>query len=353
MPGASHFLYGLAFILPLMLFAREKVNSKAAIIFVLNNLCGPDSYWPFAFIPLNGHSLLGYPIWAVLLAFFYSYLSRFSLQRTRGRFWLQDDGHNEVGWTNAYLLCVAGGICHFFIDMIGHLELDFPLVQEIYIPWESIQGWGAAYAHVFTPLVVIGYAFQIAGALLTIHVLTKDTKNQYVFFAVFAGAIVLTTLIVGGFAFGELEVTMVFLIGVFFFTPFTLVAWVFKRLHDHPEVPQPSRFSVQQKLRIVFCMLIGLGLLLLVASIVGGIYANQIGDYFGIGGLIVQIGAVAVGIASLVWLIFTFLMIVKRSEKARQVVSGICLLVFVAILPPVLALILNEKEVIAEFSATK
>ena len=74
MPGLGHLFFGLFLIIPILFIAKNQLNYKIAIIFVLTNWIGPDSFWPWnAIIPIDFHPLLGYIILAIPLALFYSY----------------------------------------------------------------------------------------------------------------------------------------------------------------------------------------------------------------------------------------------------------------------------------------
>ena len=46
-----------------------------AFIFILNNWIGPDSYWPYGYLPFDGHAILGFLFWAIPLSLFYAYLT--------------------------------------------------------------------------------------------------------------------------------------------------------------------------------------------------------------------------------------------------------------------------------------
>ena len=65
MPGIAHLVFGLFIVIPIFYVARDKFSSKVALIFVLNNWIGPDSYWAWRFIPINAESIYGYLIWII------------------------------------------------------------------------------------------------------------------------------------------------------------------------------------------------------------------------------------------------------------------------------------------------
>ncbi|MFX0136358.1 MAG: hypothetical protein ACFFDN_22140, partial [Candidatus Hodarchaeota archaeon] len=179
MPGIAHLLFGLFLVIPIMYIAKDRLNWKVAFIFVLNNWNGPDSFWPYGFIPFDMHAIISYVIWCIPLALYYSYLSRFSFRRKGNFFEVVDDGRREVKWRNAYILCIAGGISHTFIDTLFHLGMDIHIFQDWHIPFESVLWFGVSTLKISEGLIILGYVIMTIVSLFIIYFLNRDLKDIF------------------------------------------------------------------------------------------------------------------------------------------------------------------------------
>ena len=115
MPNIGHIVFGLAFIIPIMYYTKNKFNYKVAFIFLANNFIGPDAATVFGVMGLEFHNVIGFLLFAIPLALFYTYFSRYSLVKSDKFLRLQDDGIREINWMNAYCITVAGGLTHFLL----------------------------------------------------------------------------------------------------------------------------------------------------------------------------------------------------------------------------------------------
>jgi hypothetical protein len=353
MPSFSHFVFGFALMIPIIFMAKDRVGYKAIAIFILNNYIGPDSYWVFSFIPVYGHSALGFLVWAIPLAVFYRYLTRFSVKRDNKWFRFVDDGAKEITFRNAYLLTIAGGLCHFFIDMIGHTELDFSLIPGSTLTLVEAQLWGAAYYHNYTPLIVLGFAIQIFFTFVILYFLRQEIKSQFKFMLSMIGIVLVFIAVLGGDAFGELEVSTLLIIGVYFLIPMTLCGLVFRDMMAHPVKITQTRLTPQQKFRIASGVMIGFGILLIVASIVAILESDVLGALFDFDGdLIASIAQFAIFLAIFLTIIAVG-MAVWKVNFCRRILMGLCFVMAPIIFPLSIYLILSENEVEQMFTQSK
>ncbi|MCG3220123.1 MAG: hypothetical protein H7641_01980 [Candidatus Heimdallarchaeota archaeon] len=137
----GHFIVGLSIVIPIYYFNREKFSHKIAAIFVLCNWLGPDSVqayfflkWDFGYFEWDFHYLIPFIIWGGILAFFYSYVSRFSVVRTKRFFRIKDDKNKTLNWGNAYLLVLFGGIIHTITDTLSRNNLKIKFMETIFEP---------------------------------------------------------------------------------------------------------------------------------------------------------------------------------------------------------------------------
>jgi hypothetical protein len=355
MPSIGHILFGITLTIPIMLIARDRMNYKAVLIFLMNNYFGPDSFYPFIFLPINGHTLLGYVAWAAFLALLYSYISRFSISRDKWRFYIHDDGRIEVPYRQAYMLCLAGGICHFFVDMIGHHGYQFYLSQWFTLNLDQVQAWGDAYYHNIGAAAAFGYLFILLVVLLLFQVLQQDSKKQYLFILCVWGTVVLVMLIFGGITFAELEISMTFIISLYFLLPMTLLYAALAQVYEYNqkylknEISSPVRkVNAAQILKIVIGILLVLAIGLFIAGIVVLGLADAISERYGYDRNLFHYGAIAGMVLAGILVVVSILVALKK-EIGRQIVIGICFLSYITVVTLVIAFALCEKDVKAMF----
>ncbi|GAB4320598.1 MAG: hypothetical protein Kow0069_24630 [Promethearchaeota archaeon] len=356
MPGISHVVYGLATLLPLVFVARDRLDAKAAAVYVFNNWIGPDSFWPYSVLPFPGHSILGFVAWAVPLAWIYQYLSRFSLHR-RGRwFELRDDGEPYLEWRHAYALTVAGGFSHFFVDAIGHHGYLVHLWEGLSPSFDEVQAWGDAYYHVTGAVSLVGYLVQLGACFLTLHYAARKPKDFVAFLASLVGATLLVVATLGGEAFGELEISTQFLVGTFFIVPFTLLGWALGDLARRgPDKKGGADAGVKLRMHLGGDAgrrkLVGIGALfgslsgaLVLLSTLGWFRAGAVADEFGVEATLVRAGAAGVGVLSGLLLVGAFAMAGMRADWGRKLVARLSCALAAFAFPLVLGLALCTDE---------
>lgn len=286
MPGIAHLIFGLFIVVPIMYIAKDRFNYKIAIIFVLNNWIGPDSYWPYRFIPLEMHAIISFVLWCIPLALFYSYLSRFSFKRKGHFFEIIDDGKREVKWRNAYLLCIAGGISHTLIDSLFHLEQSINIFQDYGFPLQSVLWFGISPIKGLDTLIILGYVSMISVSLLIIYFLGKNLKNILTFLFSTIGLVFLSFFTLGGAVFGnELEISAILFMGIFIFVPLCLLAYVANDLNEHPvkELETPP-MAIESNLKLVALISLIICITFIILSIIGIISPDFFLKLFDIGG---------------------------------------------------------------------
>jgi hypothetical protein len=350
MPSFSHILFGFVLVLPVLLLARDRMNYKALLIFILNNYFGPDGTYAFIFLPLNGHTLVGFAVYALIFAFMYSYFSKFSISRDGWRFSIHDDGKIEVPYKQAYMLCLAGGICHFTIDMIGHKGFKTYFFQWYDLnlsAFHHLELWGVDYYHNIGALAAVGYIYIMLVILLLFQVIQKEPKTQYKF----AGGIILTTIVLmlvsRGLFFAETEITTPLVILVYFLLPFTLLYGALQQLYEMKtkgiEIPAKE---VEPKLilKLIIGLLTILCLTLLIAGIIVNGMATEIGTQFGYDPALFFVGSIAAMILSGILALIT-ISLALRKEFARKLIVTIGIMGYAIVIPLLLAFALSETKV--------
>ncbi len=128
MPSIAHLFLGGMIGYALYLISDKRFSKYHVMILFLANYLGPDIGWVLGIGDFT-HSYAGYLVFAFLLAFFYSYFTRFSPDFKRRL--LVDSGSNRVPYASAYFLACAGGIMHVYLDGVINHQGDFHLFPAI------------------------------------------------------------------------------------------------------------------------------------------------------------------------------------------------------------------------------
>jgi hypothetical protein len=353
-----------------MYYTKGKFNYKVAFIFLANQIYGPDIV--FLFIETPFHSILGFAIYAIPLAFVFSYASRFSLIKSEGKFPLkfEDGGTSEINWRNAYLLIMAGTLSHFFIDQFFHFEQTMSIwsMPTISITYDQMLSWGGAPYHVFSPLMVIGEAIVIIMILLSIYYFRKGSKDTFKAFLT-ASLFTLVVMILGGVEIGgltainggERELAVLCVCTIYILIPLFLLMYVARDVQDNPieELDKP-KFERERLLKIVPVIGIIVGVFLVLYGVIAVTLASDLttlikgalgnppefsendtiigltflGFYYGIIALLLIIGSIGV---------------LFRNNICRYIAIASSLYFFMLGFPLAIALFLCEKDVKAQF----
>jgi hypothetical protein len=352
MPGIAHLVFGLFIAIPIMFMLKDKLNYKVAVIFVLNNWMGPDSYWPYRYIPFDMHALIGFAIWAIPLSLYYSYLSRFSFKRSNHFFTIVDDGKRDVKWRNAYFLCIAGGICHTLIDAFFHFDIhtligsqSFDFLEGWQITFKNFLGLGVSLIISADALIVLGYIIMLTISLLIIYFFKKEIKDILVFLFTIIGLVFLSIFTLGLQVFGEEgEGGAIIFSCLFVFVPLMLFAYVAKDVQQNPTNFSEKSVNSTFKLHFIAVITCILGVLFFLLGLSGMIAPDLVKELlnlsnnilFGIG-LAVTILA-SIGIIGGIGLFF-------RIPLCRYFAIFLSILLLIFVFPFAIALTLCQKDV--------
>jgi hypothetical protein len=225
---------------------KVRNKEKIAFIFLANNIFGPDILH-LLFIPYF-HNILGYAILAIPLSLVFSYSSRFSLIKSDGTFPLKfaDESIREVNWKNTYLISVAGGISHFFIDQFYHFEKEMHIWYGIDITHDEMLAWGGTAYHVIDPLMIIGSMIVVASILLSLYYFRKgykETFKWFLFFTILSIVLMfgLSTAVYGG----EREFGVMVHGTVYVLIPLFLLMYAARDIIDNP-IKSPDKPKIDR-----------------------------------------------------------------------------------------------------------
>ncbi|NVM29459.1 MAG: hypothetical protein HWN65_11520 [Candidatus Helarchaeota archaeon] len=356
MPGITHLLFGLMIVIPIMYMAKEKFSYKVAGIFVLNCWIGPDFQWAYRWITPGvtwPHSLFGFMIWAIPLALFYSYLSRFSFDRTNRFFTIVDDGKRDVSLKNTYLLCLAGGIFHHFIDLLFNGEpYEFHLWDGWDLSLTEINTWGELSYGLPNVLTIVGFILLVAISLFIIYYLRKEVKDALLFLFVVMSLVILIYFTLGFEAFGtEREFGAMLCLFCFIFLPLMTLGYVAINVNKNPTQPSPPLINKKLALNMIIAItlvvnvaILGLGLIGMFAPEIPSVLIDLPNEVFFILGILV-ISLAAIGIVGAIGLIL-------RKNFGRNLVIFFCILLWLFIYPFAIVLFLCRDDIKEMFNKT-
>ena len=277
------------------------------------------------------------------------YLSRFSIFISKKGLSITDDGSPEFSYRNAYLLVLAGGLSHFFIDMIGHKELEMNFWYGISIDIQRIHSWGDSYYHIYTAWIILGFTIIIFCSLAALSILRLEMKDILTVIVSLIAITAITSIFPGGLIWGELELSMMVIITIFFFIPLSLLGYTLKDISEKPSKPSVSRVSAEKKMIFLYFINIFLGAIITAASIFALVEYEALGNLFDFNGEYIRIlGSIVVFVGAFI-LILSILLPITKNNTIRRILMYIYIPMLPLIFPFAIYLLFNENEIKAQF----
>ena len=293
MPSIAHLIMGAAIGLCLYYISDGKFTKTHVFIFFLCNYIGPDFGWVFG-IGHYTHSLLFWPLFAFILAYFYYYFTRFTIKidGIKNIELIDLEGH-KLHYVNTYLLVLAAGILHNYLDGIMNKGGTFRIIPQLPFNEEELY-WtlndfivfgerGVLPIH-FLLSIIIGVTLIFGFVFLFVWFLKKDSKKIGIFavfyiviFVIFfylAGSIITTFHPDGG---------AIIYISIFWLLPFILCVlstreFKFIKRDENGLIKQKKEYANKRlvKLYVIIAWFFITGLFFLFASIYYLIYSEVI-----------------------------------------------------------------------------
>lgn len=362
MPTFGHVFYGLCLLIPIFYYTRNKFNYKVAFIFFANMLYGPDTMWLFFDTPF--HSILGFAILAIPLSLVYSYSSRFSLQKSEEGFPLKfvDQELSEVKWRNAYILTVAGGISHFFIDQFFHFEESMWIWSwpDISITYDQMLSWGGPLYHVFDPLMVIGEIIVVVTILLSFYYFRKGYKETFKAFVI-VSCITFVIMLLGALGVGNLtavfggerELAVIAFGLVYILIPLFMLMYVARDVEENT-IMEPDKVKIPRErlLKIVASLAMVFAIFFILYGVLAIVLSDTLADlihsmtgtvYYNTETALVFLGVYYATIATI--LLIGSIGLFFKNNFCRYLAIGASLYFFIIGFPLAIALFLCENKV--------
>jgi hypothetical protein len=356
MAEMGHFIIGFSIIIPILYFSDGKFNKKVAAIFIINNWIGPDSAQAYGFledlIGLDFHWFIPYLIWAIPLALFFSYLSRFSVERTERYFKFVDDGKRDINWKNSYLLCVSGGLLHTITDAIFRHDMynsTLKLLDDFLQPKLGELNHLASYGIDVGGLQIISYLILVVITLLAVFIVDRDLRSLLIFFGIFCGITLALVFTFGDKIVGEeYDVAVVILSVLFIFAPLMLLFYVDKSVRNNPTIAlEKPRIDAKLGLKVVGSISLLLSAVFLAVGIIAIVNPSLV-NFVDISDELFSLLGIVITIASIVMVINSVGLFLKV-DVSRKILIITYSVFTIFIYPLVIILYLCQDDVKALF----
>jgi hypothetical protein len=344
----GHFIIGLCIVIPLIYWNRERFNHKVAALFIIANWIGPDSAQGFPFLPIDFHYLLPYLIWAVPLAFVFSYISRFDVLRNNRFFTIVDDEKYTLNWRDSYLLLVSAGILHTITDAIFRSNLKIKILENVLEPTLfDLHDIGDITGFANEATEIFALAILVISATLMLYIMKRSIRDITIFLGVLGFFVIFLVFTLGSAVVGEeFDVGILIFALAFIFAPLMLLIHVNKSVmqkQDNNSFDVPKRTSLVL-LKLISGIIILLGIILVIIGLIAIIDPLVLQEAFNLDIFVFQILGV-------VFLIFAALMFVGgvglllKWRIARYPVMFVAFLLLILGYPLAIAFYLCQNNV--------
>ena len=131
MPSIAHLVMGATIGTCLYYISNGKFTKTHVFIFFLCNYLGPDVGWVLG-IGHYTHSLVFWPLFALILAYFYYYFTRFTIKfdGIKSIEIIDLEGH-KLHYFSTYMVVLAAGILHNYLDGIMNKGGSFRIIPQL------------------------------------------------------------------------------------------------------------------------------------------------------------------------------------------------------------------------------
>ncbi len=293
MPSIAHLVLGGVIALCFYYISDGKFTKTHAFIFFLCNYLGPDVGWVFGIGRIT-HSLLFWPLFALILAYIYHYFTRFTIKIDGIKnIELKDLEGYKLHYLNTYLLVLGAGILHLNLDGLMNRWGRFRIIpqlpfndEEVFFTLRQLIAFGEEGVIQINILIAIciGVTLIFGFIFVFIWFLKKNTKTNAIIICIYILAFVIFFYLAGSI------ITMfhpdggaIIYISIYWATPLILCVlstreFKFIKRNENGLI-QLKRKNADKSLRkLVFVLgwLFITGILFMIASIYGFIFNDVI-----------------------------------------------------------------------------
>ena len=205
MPSIAHLVLGAIFALSFYYVSEGKFTKTHAFILFMNNYLGPDVGWVVG-LGQYTHTLVFYPLFALILALFYHFFTKFSLSLDGIKhIELIELKEHKLTYLNTYLLVLAGGWMHNYLDGMfnrGGVFLILPPINGAkglsYDLFFFMEMWakGAGQLNLILS-VLMGICFIFGMIFVFVFALKKETIASFLSAIIFMAAFMVLFYVAG------------------------------------------------------------------------------------------------------------------------------------------------------------
>ena len=375
MPSIAHFVMGGVIAICLYYISDGKFTKTHAFIFFLSNYLGPDIGWVFG-IGRFTHSLVFWPLFAVIVAYIYYYFTRFTIKidGIKNVEIIDLEGH-KLHYFNTYLLVLSAGILHNYLDGIMNKKGTFRIIPQLPLNDEGLY-WtlndfatfgenGILQIH-FLFSIFIGVILIFGFVFIFVWFLKKNSKKSAIIVCIYIVAFVIFFYLAGSIiTMFHPDAGAIIYVSIFWLLPLVLCVLSTKEFkfikRDEKGLIKRKKEYVDKrigKLFLIIAWFFMAGFLLMLASIyyltfsetivrrVFSNYGDQISPYFSYNEFLILI--ITIGIISLVFSLINFfcaLGLLLKNKRVWKFTVYYNLILSWTIIGLMIACALNEKSV--------
>jgi len=212
MPSIAHLVLGGFLAISLYYISDGKFSKTHAFIFFLNNYIGPDIGWLIG-LGYYTHNLVSWFFFAMGLAIFYYYLTRFSFEIDGLRkIEIIDREKYKLSYLQTFCLVLAGGILHIYLDDTINYEGIYHIIPQLPMGFdgfainlhefasfglEGVLNMNSIISLLFGLIFIIGFIFIFA------YFLKYNTKKNGALIVLYIASFMAYFYLVGGASTGE------------------------------------------------------------------------------------------------------------------------------------------------------
>ncbi len=365
LPSIAHLVLGGVFGICLYYLTSGKFSKKHVFILFLNNYLGPDTGWAVG-LGYYTHTLIGWFFYAFLLAIFYYYFTRFTIEyRKNNGIELKDLKKPTIPYINTYFVVLAGGIMHQYLDNILNYGGVYFIIPQ-FLDYEGLT-WDIGFLMTFwaegiikiSPIlsVSIGILFIIGFIYVFTWFLKKYSLKSGIIAILHITVFMIFFYLIGNITTGEhSDAGAIIYVSIYWLIPIILIALSTKPLKLIRKEEKPLKRSEKNIGLIIskwmylilgiFIIILGIALLYFKESLFESLLKRGYIDMASKEQMLSSFTIISIVIIGIGALIFTLWLKIRKIElhhKNFLIISmWLCIIGLVAIILSLLGILLNE-----------
>jgi hypothetical protein len=275
MPSIAHLFFGGIFGIFLYYISDKKFSKYHVFVLFMNNYLGPDTGWVIG-LGQYTHTVVGFTLYAFILAAFYYYFTRFNLKINGIKdIELIDQEKPRLNYLNVYCLVLAGGIMHVYLDGMmnsGGVLRILPSISSIYGGLDmTIEDFMAFWTEGLLDgssflFLATGIVFIMGFILVFVWLLKTNEKRVVIYSILWVLGFSILFLLGGSIVTAEhSDVGALIYISIFWLTPLGLCVLSIKPITMIQKTDKPPKARKNRNLLVISIILYVTGIIGLIA----------------------------------------------------------------------------------------